>query len=1185
MQLNLLILEIYYTHAPTLDSIAIGHAPTKKDIPGVTKIKAYKSGYCLAIALARGLRFTLNQTGKNGTTALTPRQLYNAGVELAQECGLQEIESVAAVKRKFLSYHKFAHLRVIVVPHNSQFVSAEYVFKGINYTFKHDVLNNTIRDRNTIWLYKCRDSFDWMNAPLAFFREHGNYGGPNSSTYKLCEQDNCLQIHKNPNHNCTGRPLEHIAKKPKKDTKKYCNACNRNYKNNSHEHVCYHIWCSTCYSFIPEEHFKSHRCPIKCDPKYEEDPLSLNLDDEEPLEESFSDEDISVDLPDVWAWDIESMFKDSASAVPQPVAEGYENEIDELQSIELVKRVETVKLHIPNLIMACNIRTGEFETFTTMPDFLNFFMDRTRRLKKEQGKGPAPHTYLFAHNSSGYDSRLLFQFCKQYIIKKSMFRGTKILNLCFGNLHFLDSLRHIQGSLRSIVKAFLPPLEAADCQKGYFPYLANTVDNQGYIGTIPDESQFNPGQMKLDEYKEFKIWYDEQVSVNAEWNLEIELTKYCKQDVKALAAVLLAYETAHTSVHGISPLRSITSASVAMNVYRNKFMPANSLYCLSTLEHNFAHKALRGGRTDVKRLHYECPEDAKIVYRDVCSLYPYVMMDTKFEYPIGTPTIWLFKVSEPGAGADHYEPKFRGHKDFLKLKYYVSDHPTNPITWLQQPDIFGFAEISGHWQQSARTQLHPVLPGYKDGKCIFDLQAVYHGTFCTEELKIAITEGFTVDTIYRCDIYNKSTSLWTEFYRRFMKLKNIFSKPALSTFQEEDIPFIRAKYQKICDDYKERYNITMVPEEFEDNPSKKQTFKIVLNSLWGKFAQSIEHGEHYFYNLAKLSDHEKYIALERSADEGKCTLGMGMMITENTVMVERKPVPEESDYASQLARVNIAAAAFVPMYGRLELYKALKPLGDRVLMHDTDSIIAFIRAGENEADFLPPEGKIVGDWEMEDDEAKSKIIEWVGLAPKSYAMKLRKPDGTIVDKIKFKGITLNCETEDLVTFDALRDIVKGRLDQIIVPSIRFVFHQSGINMHTLKIVKLIKNLADTERKGTWGADGFLYPFGHLTCGWTIRDIIDVVRSTHSSQWQVEQNTKYGRMWWNSRAYFNKEIFKTIISWSADNVDTIQLITLPAIPFYMVEEAIPILNEKHSFIDQFGNISVRYGERRDVRTVY
>ena len=78
---------------------------------------------------------------------------------------------------------------------------------------------------------------------------------------------------------------------------------------------------------------------------------------------------------------------------------------------------------------------------------------------------------------------------------------------------------------------------------------------------------------------------------------------------------------------------------------------------------------------------------------------------------------------------------------------------------------------------------------------------------------------------------------------------------------------------------------------------------------------------------------------------------------------------------------NIFIATFTTCWARLKLYSALSLLKDKVLYHDTDSVIFVCPSGEQP--LLP--GDFLGDWtsELETDE---HIMEFISAGPKKLCV-------------------------------------------------------------------------------------------------------------------------------------------------------------------------------------------------------
>lgn len=146
---------------------------------------------------------------------------------------------------------------------------------------------------------------------------------------------------------------------------------------------------------------------------------------------------------------------------------------------------------------------------------------------KEDGSGIPPlkqfmtfilsHNYgkniVIAHNGAGYDTRLIYEYVvnedsgitqKQI---KPLINGCKFLELKVGATRFRDSILHVGGSLKELATAF-----GLELHKGDFPHLFNTIENQNYVGAIPDERYYDLtfAAKNAEEVKTFQDWYRSQ---------------------------------------------------------------------------------------------------------------------------------------------------------------------------------------------------------------------------------------------------------------------------------------------------------------------------------------------------------------------------------------------------------------------------------------------------------------------------------------------------------------------------------------------------------------------------------------------------------------------------------------------------------------------------------------------------
>ena len=167
---------------------------------------------------------------------------------------------------------------------------------------------------------------------------------------------------------------------------------------------------------------------------------------------------------------------------------------------------------------------------------------------------------------------------------------------------------------------------------------------------------------------EFKNWHAGEVASGKLWNFEEELQKYCEQDVAILAQIVKGYHNAAEAIAGTSPWFNATAPSfvhetILVQLSKELELPNRhedmALYKASVeevatktgwgvLEPNeywHAHLALRGGRTDVRKMYHTVTDDDYrqgkwIVYQDICSQYPFQQIVHHF--PTGLPKIHVW---------------------------------------------------------------------------------------------------------------------------------------------------------------------------------------------------------------------------------------------------------------------------------------------------------------------------------------------------------------------------------------------------------------------------------------------------------------------------------------------------------------------------------------------------------------
>lgn len=176
---------------------------------------------------------------------------------------------------------------------------------------------------------------------------------------------------------------------------------------------------------------------------------------------------------------------------------------------------------------------------------------------------------------------------------------------------------------------------------------------------------------------------------------------------------------------------------------------------------------------------------------------------------------------------------------------------------------------------------------------------------------------------------------------------------------------------------------------------------------------------------------------------------------------------------------NVAVASFVTAHARIILWKQMKELGERVVYHDTDSII--YEVDRSPGAYAIPEGQFLGDWESET--GKVLIHDFVSLAPKTYAYRYSTFDSetqkTIMHEVvKVKGFKLNYRSSFHINYDALLRLLVSTFKQYVneegqvfpnFPELRETLTQNTIKSHTTQFAYD----SDTRATITYGQDKYL----------------------------------------------------------------------------------------------------------------
>jgi hypothetical protein len=887
--------------------------------------------------------------------------------------------------------------------------------------------------------------FECIKAIVAFYKEIKKNNNQ-VVCYKCCTSARSNSS----NQKCQCGEIEGEKRLPKKLL--HCRDCEAAYYKSfdpRREHKCGQSTCKFCQQYYKTGEVGTHRCPLFVDPSSllkifdgDENPAIEQLIQDasaEKLLQKNADRqargwkpltELAENRYQLWVWDIESCFK------PVHIETEVFN-IDEDGAVKLepgdleVTRMQKMA-HVGNYVHCRNVFNDDEYEFDTLEDFIDF-----ATVKNNKG-----YNYFLAHNSSGYDSRLLFEVACKHLTcpPEPVFKGSRMMRLTLNKAVFQDSFLHLSDSLATLGKGF-----QLATPKGYFPHLFSTGNFIDYNDKIPAKEYFDlTFTCKTEaDFKAFNLWWkewDDGYLTDKEkytWNYRDQRRFYCRNDTLMLKQIVYIY---HTEIIKslkdypyltVSPWFFPTKAGhvhklMLRHVHEGHYINSMSVeelkdyaqttWCaLEPEEHYFAHKALRGGMTNICKYIHE----GRYHYQDIQSAYPSVQLDVNNLYPVGSPMIEVFDENSypcrfcyASRKCTHnleqkldIESKHRQNK--LKIKFVkVSDLHDYCL------NFFGIITVD----ITPPTNLyHPLIQGYDHvkKKVIGSLEPIKMETLTSVMLIEAIKIGYVVTKIYRADRYTASESKWRNGLLGDMYVNKMRNAGKVKLEDQ----------QRMKDTFMNKFKIDLGDfNTYEKNAVKKQVAKGPITAAWGKHAESVDHGKSVMFRQTNNDGMDFYreLLLNKSSLSNVRSVGNNMLFDYKENRQMKRP---------ELHKTYLPAAVFVTAYGRLKLWRKLveiDPPGTpkeklRVMMYDTDSIVYECHDHENDQHIEP--GDCLGDWEYEDIETDHKgLSKFYAIGPKSYAIVCA--DGT--EKMKLKGAVIKHSHFRIMTPEVMKELVLSK---------------------------------------------------------------------------------------------------------------------------------------------------------------
>lgn len=681
----------------------------------------------------------------------------------------------------------------------------------------------------------------------------------------------------------------------------------------------------------------------------------------------------------------------------------------------------------------------------------------------------APRIPIWAHNGGKYD----WVFLHRYLIEagklddvETIRSNSKYYQLTYKKVfEFKDSLSFIMGSLDKLGKDF-----GVETLKGLFPYrLLNSMTRIDMVlegeekirEMIPHEffqvPEILPGPMHLtvkramseEEYVEFFSERDWCYSIHR------ETVKYLKDDVMCLFGVVEKFRQGWKEMpHSPELFKYCTIGQMCHTYFLDYYLESKMYPCLDACEDGYIRKALYGGRTEVfERI---APEEGKIHYVDVNSLYPYVMESR--DLPSGDPT-WHFRKDDPTL----YE--FTNSTLPVRTKVHDEHHFDEMKKQMNEGkayDLYGFMTVDFECNPLL---LYPVLPekrsldGGKTEKNMFTNMSKTKQVYYTEELKRAILKGGRITKIW-------SYSEWQRG-RVYGELIHVLKK------------------QKLLGEGKDVNGVPI--EGVPRNPSLRAAAKTAQNSLFGKTIQFVDSHVELVHTRERL-----FRVINDAFSKVSITPVFRSNVSDVVEVTRKHVIPKIQRRSCAAIGTAILAEARLVLY---DYFDKVVEVGGKILYCDTDSIVF---SGSNPLGEECMDDSAYGKMKVEIDPDTIKPGGFVGMSPKCYAFDLKNGD----PYVRFKGVVMGnnlntsdrdamselvdeMECEEMVrelalpirddesfsqgaSFDQMKKLILGQIDVLIMKQMQFR-KTTERTVSACNVVKMIRTMFDKRMIGDGGA--------------------------------------------------------------------------------------------------------------------
>ncbi|EFP06525.1 hypothetical protein CRE_08364 [Caenorhabditis remanei] len=794
----------------------------------------------------------------------------------------------------------------------------------------------------------------------------------------------------------------------------------------------------------------------------------------------------------------------SNKASPKLVMDGTKLIFMEHNGVKLLDSIRYLSMSLSSLGKTFNVDSvkGDFpvlfikpENYTyvgPLPEDCHYAMDNKSSAVKEQLS-----TFLSAQRDEGKIFNFveeIFKYCYNdvYILATSMglfeTEFEKITNVCLleesttaASAAALVFRRNHLDSEKPIVLDVKPSvsMNASEVSQKYLAWFASKEDVQLNMSTTYGEEKI--GRYRVDGFVHSCPKYPQGLIVEffgCYWHAhECTYSEESMIGCESAKEIRLKDEKRLNALREFHPVKVVWECEVKKQLLRNPEMAAffrdyeavGLLHC---------DRALTGGRTEVFRL-YANNEGKTLRYADVVSLYPTVMKHDPF--PIGAPE----NVPKSSMEVPMKKPTDLTFCGFLSCKVLPPRHLKLPVLPIKDNGKLLFGLCKKCCRDSNQHDCEHS-----------DNDRLFSGTFTTVELQKALSLGYQIT-----EVFHVKTGIWgihVILFLQGVKYENWVQNDEsgrgglftsyINQMMEEKIYSTGWPANVITDAQKDAYCKAYFDKEqihltdysrFSKNPGKRAVAKLMLNSLWGKFAQRVDRE-----TTCIVTDPTVFWNIFYDT-----TIVISDVLCVNDALIIKYRKQAETLESFKTSAMQLAA--LTTSYARLRLYRFMEMVGAENIMYtgifqsvvnfshskftDTDSIIYAVPEGSND----PLRGEIGPYLGQLTDELDGAMTEFVTLGPKTYCYKEVSADESLKVVRKAKGITVNSVVKNLMSFDLMKNMVDEVL-QDVYQRTRVQFPQHVMYRdayHHVYSKKIFKKFQFTFNKRRIVSDGSTLPYG------------------------------------------------------------------------------------------------------------